>query len=395
MKVAVLIDSVSRNSGGLYDAVRRLAHSIHDLGEDVRVLAVEDARTAMDTAGWAPAHVEVVPAHGPRRFGYGPQLPRALATFDPDVVMPQGLWMYTSLVSLGWARSTRRPYVIHPHGMLDPWAVRNSGWKKKIAARLFERLHLEGAACIRSLNHAEAKAIRTFGLPNPIAVIPNGVDLPVLDESSGQSGSAGGEPGFETRRRTSERKVLFFLGRIHPKKGLAELIEGWRRSRARYHGWTLEIAGWNDGGNEAVLRNRIAKLNLDDSVTWLGPLFGDAKDTALRRASAFILPSLSEGLPMTVLEAWAYGLPVLKTSQCNLPEGFTAGAAIRIEPKPESIAGGLDRMAALADGELSKMGRLGRRLVAERFTWPQVAADMKAVYDWVLGNRPKPECVVV
>jgi poly(glycerol-phosphate) alpha-glucosyltransferase len=190
-------------------------------------------------------------------------------------------------------------------------------------------------------------------------------------------------------------RTLLFLGRLHPKKGIAELIDGWKLSRARRNSWVLEIVGWDDGGYEKALRERIGRAGVAKSVTWSGPLFGTSKDTALRRASAFILPSLSEGLPMTVLEAWAYGLPVLKTSQCNLPEGFTAGAAIHIEPKPESIAEGLDRMSGLADGELSEMGMLGRRLVVERFRWPQVAAKMNSVYDWILGNRPKPDCVVV
>ena len=128
------------------------------------------------------------------------------------------------------------------------------------------------------------------------------------------------------------------------------------------NGWILEITGWDDGAHEAGLRERAARLGLDGSVTWTGPLFGRAKASALQRASAFILPSYSEGLPMALLEAWAYSKPVLMTLQCNLPEGFI-GAAIRIEPNSDSIARGLDRLTGLADTELNEMGSRGRQLV--------------------------------
>ena len=388
MKVALLMDSVSRNAGGLYDAVRRLGQSLQMLGEEVRVFGVEDERTSADLAGWTPAPVDVVPPRGPRRFGYSSKLSRVLAAFDPDIVMPQGLWTYTSVVSLNHARFTKRPYVIHPHGMLDPWAVRHSRWKKDIAALLFERRHLEGAACLRSLSHDETRSIRALGLRNPIAMIPNGVDLPP-EAAEGQWSEAG-----RRRFEIDDQRTLLFLGRIHPKKGLSELVEGWRISQARHNGWVLEIAGWDSGGHEARLRDRIARWGLECSVKCVGSLFGECKESALRRASAFILPSISEGLPMAVLEAWSYAKPVLITRQCNLPEGFAADAAIQIESNSESIAGALDHLIRMSDDEIAEMGRRGRRLVEQAFAWPKVAAQMMAVHKWIFGTGEKPECLV-
>jgi glycosyltransferase involved in cell wall biosynthesis len=391
MRVAVVTGSTSRKAGGLFTSVRRLVQEMHNMDIKVVVHSVRDDFSEADVNLWDPVVVRILMGKGPGVLGFAPGLREAVESFKPQLIQIHGLWKFVSLSVLGAARRGACPYIIHPHGMLDPWAVRNSAWKKKLAGWLFEREHLKGAACIRALSASEAESIRAFGIKNPIAIIPNGVDLP--PEAGERQWSYVGSPRSEGERCFP--RTLLFLGRIHPKKGIAELIDGWKLSRARLDGWILEIAGWDDGAHETGLRDRIARLDLDDSVRWAGSLFGEAKDTALRRASAFILPSLSEGLPMTVLEAWAYGLPVLKTSQCNLPEGFTAGAAIRIEPKPESIAEGLDRMSGLADGELSKMGMLGRRLVVERFRWPQVAANINSVHDWILGNRPKPECVVV
>jgi len=98
-------------------------------------------------------------------------------------------------------------------------------------------------------------------------------------------------------------------------------------------------------------------------------------------------------LPMGILDAWAHGKPVLMTPECNLPEGFTANAAIRIEPGAESIAQGLEDLFRSPPSALRTMGDKGRQLVVEKFTWPRVAGQMRGVYDWLLGGGQKPECV--
>jgi glycosyltransferase involved in cell wall biosynthesis len=130
------------------------------------------------------------------------------------------------------------------------------------------------------------------------------------------------------------------------------------------------------------------------SVVFLGPQFNEAKTACYRNCDAFILPSFSEGLPMVILEAWAYGKPVLMTPQCNLPEGFAADAAIRIEPNAESLAQGLHTLFQSSISDLQSTGARGRALVAGRFAWPKIATEMKSVYEWVLGGGAKPECVV-
>lgn len=96
---------------------------------------------------------------------------------------------------------------------------------------------------------------------------------------------------------------------------------------------------------------------------------------------------------MAVLEAWAYGLPVLMTSACNLSEGFQSEAAIQIDPEAESIAQGLEVLASMTDRERKAMGMRGRRLVETNFSLPKITADMQAVYKWVLGGGDKPNCI--
>jgi poly(glycerol-phosphate) alpha-glucosyltransferase len=320
---------------------------------------------------------------GPAAFGYSPDLLPALEAAGLDLVHLHGIWMYSSLACARWAGRSGRPSIVSAHGMLDPWALRNSTWKKRLAGLLFERRNLRRAACLHALNQAEADAIRGYGLKNPICVVPNGVALP---------GPAEVAPPDWTALLPAHSKVLLFLGRLHPKKGLSEMLRAWATcNRGLRDEWRLVIAGW-DQGYRRQLEVLCSELEISDTVLFIGPQFGPDKTAAYRAAHGFILPSFSEGLPMAVLEAWAHGLPVLCTAQCNLPEGFAAGAGIRIDPNSGSIASGMERLFA-SETERRDMGIRGRALVEQSFTWPQIAGQMSAVYHWLLGRAARPDCV--
>jgi glycosyltransferase involved in cell wall biosynthesis len=154
------------------------------------------------------------------------------------------------------------------------------------------------------------------------------------------------------------------------------------------------IAGWNQGSQEAMLRRLIDELGVATTVCLAGPQFGDHKAASFARADAFVLPSFSEGMPIAVLEAWSYGLPVLMTEACNLPEGFAAGAALQVGPDRAGIGVGLRQLFAMSDAARRDMGARGRALVRERFTWASIGAQMAGVYRWVLGGGPPPSCVL-
>jgi len=391
VNVGILTTSISRQSGGLLWAVRSLALNLSEAGCRVKIFAGKDSDTESDLQHWKALDVTVITRRPPKFFGYMPTIVSALHDAELDLLHTHGLWMYPSVAALRWQGKGRRPCVISPHGMLDPWALGNSAWKKRLAGWLYENTHLRRAACLHALCAAEYRAIRDYGLDNPVAVIPNGVDLPDLSIVRPQPEWAADLP--------TDSRVLLFLSRIHPKKGLTNLLHAWARVRrqvtpAAEPWWRLVIAGWDQGGHQAQLERLVEELGLDSSVHFVGPQFDAQKAASLARADAFVLPSLSEGLPMAVLEAWSYRLPVLMTPQCNLPEGFEAEAAIESAPEADSVADGLRKLFELSEAERLAMGEQGRRLVEQRFTWPTVAARMCAVYAWVLGRGPQPECVV-
>ncbi|MCS4155842.1 poly(glycerol-phosphate) alpha-glucosyltransferase [Salinibacter ruber] len=387
MKVAFLSPYISRAGGGLYEVERDLAHAlVETTPATVEVVGLDYEYGEEEKTEWAPLEPWALSVTGPSAFGYAPDLVDTLHQTGADLLHLHSLWMYTSIATRRWAHQTGQPFIITVHGMLDEWALNNSRWKKQLAGWFYEDANLEEAACLHVFHDDEHRAVREYGVDTPVCVIPNGVALP------GDTTTMA--PPWEDQI-PSDHQVLLFLGRIHPKKGLQELLEGWkqvRTERSEGRSWSLAIVGWDDGGHRSELE-QIARESGLSSVHFLGSMFGDEKEAAFHHADAFILPSHSEGLPVAVLEAWSYGLPVIKTPACNLPEGFEENAALRVTPDPESVAAGLRRLFNISAGRRAAIGDRGRALVEERFTWSSVAEQVYDVYRWMLGDAEAPTCV--
>lgn len=363
----MLTGSLSRRAGGLFQSVRNLSQALDRHGVAVRVIGLRDADTERDLDAWAPISPVVVDTLGPTAFGFVPGLDAHLQ--NTDIVHQHGIWQ---LWSRAVARFERRGFtMISPRGMLDPWARANGAWKKRLAWAGWERRNLLRATCLHALAEAEAEAISAVLPGAPIVVIPNGVTV-------------GAEPMAAWREMNP--RVCLFMARIHPKKGVARLLDQWAvMPEPVRSAWRLEIAGPDEIGVRAGLEARARALGLGASVSFLGALHGEAKAAAFARASAFVLPSYSEGLPVAVLEAWSAGVPVLMTRACNLPEGFEAGAAHEIGNDPTDLVAGLSR------ADLPEMGARGRALVAKRFAWDCIAARHMEVYYAMARNNLRPE----
>jgi glycosyltransferase involved in cell wall biosynthesis len=518
MKVAQLAFSLSNRAGGIFEILLGQSHALRNLGVGVQALGLEDDLWSKDRERWGAVPASVFSVQGPRFFGYSQGFSFALEKANPDFCHLHSLWMYPGVAMERWSRKNGRPYMVTPNGMLEPWALRNSGWKKSLAGLFYEKSILRGAACLQANTLKEADDFRAYGLKNRIEIVPNGVDL--LDLLT-----------TEDTESTEGRKRLLFLGRIHPKKGLVALLKAWAKLRNSPSAirdsaeWQFVIAGWDQGGHEAELKAlcadlglrtafrttkdtniheniqpRIARIYTDKTeaqggawasqagavfsnpstsqlardcentsptcsangpaevmrgetremgsagenqladpkefldgqsqaglqvdnqkghtirttndpsasgeysssvsirdirgqnsdaldavdVVFYGPAFGEEKEALLRGAEAFILPSFSEGLPMSVLEAWSYGLPVVMTPECNLPEGFACGAALEIRSGEGSFQDGMRILIEMTNQERAAMGMRGRRLVEERFTWPKVAQSLKEIYESLL-----------
>jgi poly(glycerol-phosphate) alpha-glucosyltransferase len=364
MKIVAITNYLSERGGGIPPAILRLYQLLAGKGLDV-VLA----------AGDSPEHapgIRVVTYRtcGPRSFGFALDLLQILDRERPDLVHLHGLWTYGSIAVQIWQSRTGNPVVVSSHGMLDPWALRHRALKKRIAGAAYEWRNLRQASCIHALTEGEVKSLNNLGFHDHIVRIPNGIDL-----------------AKSADLRQPSRKIVLYLGRLHPKKGLVETLIAWslfqKELAIEPARWQLVIAGWDDGGHRAELYNIVRKYSLEEHVKFIGPVFGDAKDILYAAADATILASYSEGLPMSVLETWAFAKPVFMTEQCNLPEGFTAGAAFEITTDPRKIAKVL--VDLLPDrARLISAGQAARALADASFNWAKISDRWLSLYSSLL-----------
>lgn len=370
-RIGLLTASASRLGGGVFEAVVAQADLLRAMGAEPVVFALDDAFAAQDRGRFGGCAVHHAKVLGPAQIGYAPDLARLLLDARLDCLHLHGIWMYPSRAATIWARATRRPYLISPHGMLDPWITGRGRWKKALVRHGYERSSWRAASRFHALTDSEAADIaRETGRRDAI-VIPNA-----------------GPPVTAAANQQRAPEILF-ISRIHPKKNLGALLAAWRAlddagvlpAEAR-----LTIAGWGEPADVTAFEAGLA--NAPPSVRFIGPCFGPEKDRALAQARFVVLPSLSEGLPMTLLEAWAAGTPTLQSAGCNLLEAIDAGAALDCGTEVDTIRGCLQQALTMADDAWRTMAAAARELADDRFSRTRIARCWAAVYGSLLAGAP-------
>lgn len=290
------------------------------------------------------------------------------------------IWLPSNITTSRTARQQNIPFIVSTRGMLEPWALRQGRLKKRLMWRLYQARNLKQAQLLHATSMGEAENLRRLGLNQPIAVIPNGVDVPPEALSTATAG-----PG--------EVRTLLFLSRLHPKKGLLNLVEALRRVSS--NGWQVIIAGPDEGGHQAEVETAAARAGLSHMFKFIGPVDDEAKWNVYRQADLFVLPTFSENFGIVVAEALACGLPVITTTGAPWQELESRCCGWWIEPQVEPLIDALQAAMALSDAQRTEMGQRGRKLVEAKYSWPAVAEQMAAVYRWLLGQETRPDCVLV
>jgi len=360
VRIGLVTASASRLGGGVFEAVVTHAAMLRELGAIPQVFALEDARTEEDRSRFGLTEVTACPVSGPRQVGYSPNLLPDLLRADLDCLHLHGIWMYPSAAASRWAARTRRPYFISPHGMLDPWITARGRAKKAVARVLYERTSWRRATALHALTPREATDIARESGRTDSRVVPNAGPLV-------KAAHPGTVPG----------PLLVYIGRIHAKKNLVALVQGWSAAQKPADA-RLVIAGWGDGA--AVDDLKLAIAAADGTAEFIGPIFGEAKESLLDSARFIVLPSHSEGLPMAILEAWAKGVPTLMTEECNLAMGFEAGAALRCGYDGEAIAACLTQALDLDGPAWQRMSAAATKLASGPFSACTVASAWADIY---------------
>ena len=295
---------------------------------------------------------------------------------NPCVIYIHCIWDTASHIASVTARKKKIPYMIAPRGMLESWSLNQKKWKKKLAMFFYQRSDLRQAACLHATAQSEAEQFKRLGFMQKTIILPNGL----------------------TRPKTTPlrffhpegKKIILFLSRIHPKKGLLMLVEAVAelKKTSLFNGWHVEYAGPDCGHHHEEVQNCIEFHKLYNEFTYLGSLDDTRKWEAYSRADLFVLPTYSENFGIVIVEALYAGCPVITTQGTPWQELETHQCGKWIDMGVQPLVEALREMMALTDEERFQMGQNGRTLVEQKYTWEGAAKKMRIAYEEIIGKTP-------
>jgi glycosyltransferase involved in cell wall biosynthesis len=384
MRILHVISSVAPRYGGPSKAVFEMCRELIRRGECAEIYT-----TNIDVDGYLDVPIEkAVEANGVRTtyfpvealsvYKISRPLARALRSSIPnfDVVHVHSLYQFPATVAAYYCRQYGVPYIVRPHGTLDPFLYRRHRMRKWLYEALWERRNLSRAAAVHFTSEEEMALATSLGLDFRGVVAPLGIYV--------EHRSSTPSPLAESWPETADKKVILFLGRINFKKGLDILVRAFgaiARDRNDVH---LLLAGPDSEGYGNQVRRWLKEERVLDKVTFAGMVVGESKDAALAQSTMFVLPSYTENFGIAVVEAMAAGLPVVISNRVNIwREVSCAGAGVIVDPEVSATASAINRL--LGDpAAAARMGERGASLVRDQFTWDAAGARLVDLYRQVL-----------
>lgn len=386
MRVLHVASSLSRNIGGPARSVQGLVAGLQTSGVETYLLVMKPYGDP-----WVSGIKHYRNAGCTTWFGMQKAVEKAIDDCRPDIVHIHSIWQWTLHLAVRAARKKGIPYIIAPRGTVEEWSLKQKWLKKKIALWTYQGSDLRHAAAFHVTAESEGRQLRKLGYQQPLIFSPNGVNVPKEGVGIREWGVGSG------------KKRALFVSRMHPKKGVLELVEAFAKVKDKGEGerWCVELVytvnGEVERAYEQKVKNRILALGMsyqDKGGTvhcttttsnydfiFTGPLDDEKKWEAYARADLFVLPSFSENFGIVVAEALYAGIPVITTKgapwadlidrKCGwwVPVGDVAALADAIRSATTSM-----------DAQLSEMGARGRQLVDEKYSWIRIAERMKIAY---------------
>lgn len=377
------IDGIDSKYGGPSRCVPRLAHALTQIGLDVRLFTLSAVRPNLNkdnSLQYSLCDYE----HNSSAF----QRLKALRKLQRElslqidecsgksIIHDNGIWLLSNHMSVSTAINSRTPLVITTHGMISPWAMKHKSFKKIVAWKLYQERDLLTANLIHATSQQEAENIYNLKLKKPVAIVPNGVDIPLWRERPIISGN---------------KKTILFLSRIYPVKGLLNLVHAWQQIKSP--DWKIVVAGPDESGHQKEVMDAIHVARLDDWFEFIGPVGDDDKWDLFFKADLFVLPSFTENFGIVIAEALACGLPVITTTGTPWQDLLTHKCGWWVDIGVEQLAEALSDAISRSDAERTAMGLRGRQFVESSFGWDKIAREMRSVYEWVLHGGTQPACV--
>jgi glycosyltransferase involved in cell wall biosynthesis len=296
-----------------------------------------------------------------------------------DIVKIHGLYTFPSFISSFLCRSYRIPYIVTPFGSLNPYIRNKNKILKTIYWNFIDKWSFNSAYFVHYISKDEMTQSHVpMHIKSPAKIFRYGIDLEEYSIFADKSRFR------HKHNQLLEKKIVLFLGRLSPEKGLDVLIPAFKQITNLEKNIQLVLIGPSTKDYEKQINDWITQLNLSQYVTIIGPLYGTDKLEAYADADIFVLPSYSEAMSMSSLEAMACGLPIIisnNTSICN--EVREANAGIITNNSIQEISDAI--LFLLKNEELAReMGKNGRNLINNKFSWQIVAKNMKNEFTKIL-----------
>lgn len=360
MKVIHYVASIDVRGGGTTEYIRLLSLALNK--ESTIIIATGISKSPIVIDG---VSVKFFDSSLFRWYSLMKEFRTFLKLESPDIVHINGIWSPQNWGFQKVAQELKIKVVLSPHGMLEPWILQHNPLKKKIALFLFQKRAIKNVDYLHATAQMEKESIDRLGYTNPIAIIPNGIDLSEVTKPKSSYGS----------------KKIVFLSRIHPKKGIEVLLEAWRNVGAT--GWILEIAG---NGEDTYIDKLRHSANDLKNVRFVGPKYGEFKWDFLRSADVLILPTYSENFGIVVAEALAIGVPVITTRGTPWEDLERFKCGWWIDLSVNKLEQTLIKTFNTSTKELEAMGNLGKKLVVKKYDIKAVAYMMYQLYKKILNQ---------
>lgn len=364
------VNSFSSLSGGVGFALRALIEQVP--GVRHIVFTLRDVEPILESDA---AQVRVFDRTGPYSLSYSRGLEAALLSAireNPQtIVHVHGLWSGLGYsVNVMRRRNPETKYLLSPHGMLSPDSLTRRKMVKEVMGGIWENNVLAGAKWVHCLTAAEEAAAKAYDAGLNTIILPHAIGFPHSVQ----------ELTEQWAQRSSAVKELLYLGRIHETKGLTQLVAA-LSDRAKTGDpvpFRLKIAGIGQPDALDALKHQIDVSNA--AIEFVGPAFGAAKQNLFSNAHGLILPSQTEGLPMTLMEAASRGIPLFVTEECNLEWVEIEKAGAMVPFGTDCAAQLIDAFACATTEDLQKMGLNSAAAARARYSSEIVADRWQRVY---------------
>lgn len=378
IRIVHVIASIAAATGGPARAVADMARAVAARGHDVSIYTTDRDMTDAERA--APAPDDGVARHvfaqgHPAAFATSWPLARALDEAIPaaDIVHIHSLYLFHVWYAARVCRHAGVPYLLRPHGTLDPFLWKRSRFKKRLVELAFQNRVIRNAAALHYTAEEEMRLAEPYTFGAPGVVVPNGLDMAEYANLPAQGGFLARHPEL------AGTKPVLFLSRINFKKGLDVLIPAFAKAIAADPALRLVIAGPDDG-YKAAAEGFARAAGVADRIVWTGMLTGEEKRQAFVDCTLFALPSWSENFGIAIVEAMACGAPVVISDRVNIWREIKGAEAGLVSPPDVDHVAAHILLLAGDRHRAQRMGAAGRKLAAGRYDWKNIAADLERVY---------------